>query len=457
MDTLAALENSFPEIAFKTPADFGHRDSGFHPQNLDAGLMAIPESTGQISRLLAFCNTHRIGVVCQGGRTGLSGGAATQADQVILDTSRLNKIINIDNIGGTVTVECGVTLGILEKEANRHGLSCGIDLAARDSATIGGMVATNAGGIEAFRRGVMRSRVLGLEAVLADGSVMTDLKHVSKANEGVDVKQLFIGAEGTLGIVSKVVLSLVPMDPPADTLLISCDNAGQAVEVFRSLHNHHEIELLCAELMWPDYARTVASATGLESVLDFDAEGGPLFLLLETTRDEAREGCVENYVMSCIEKGSVRNAVFATSASQRESMWRIREDSFVVDRVYPDGLWFDMSVPLNRMADYADNLFTQIDKLSKDLKLFLFAHLGDGNFHATVSAGHSVLSLETEIKNAVYEGLNEAGGSFSAEHGIGLDKKDAVQKYVPAVNLKMMQQIKETLDPNGIMNPGKIL
>ncbi len=458
MENFTTLESRHKDIRFKAPSVFGSLHSGFHLDNLKAGLMALPESTEQVIELVSSCNALHIPIVPHGGLTGLSGAAATHADQLILNTSQLNRIIAIDPIGGNATVECGVTLAALEKEVNQHGLTCGIDLAARDTATIGGMVATNAGGIEAFRNGIMRNRVLGLEAVLADGRIVNDMKRVTKSNEGYDLKQLFIGAEGTLGVITKVVVSLLPKTTQSSTAMVSCESTEQAVALFHKLRHHAELDLLSAELMWPEYATTVAKATGLESVLLFDEDENSLLVLVEVAAEKPRADEVfQTLLMELLEEQQIRCVVIAKNEKERNDMWRIREDSFAIDDAYPHGFWFDISVPLNCMSDYATQVKQRIAAISPDIKTFLFAHLGDGNFHATVTTGRPAPELEAPISAAIYEDLNTMGGSFSAEHGIGIDKRESLSKYAPETSLQVMQQIKKVLDPNGIMNPGKVI
>ncbi|MGB1257798.1 MAG: FAD-binding oxidoreductase [Thiolinea sp.] len=469
---LQELQAQLPRLIFKQPDEFTGHDSGFHPDNLNAGLMALPTNTEQVSALLTQCNEKNIAVVPQGGRTGLAGATITTPEQIILDTRKLNQIIDIDSAGGTVLTESGVPLETLEQAVNHHGLSCGIDLAARGSATIGGMVATNAGGIEAFRNGMMRHQVLGLEVVLADGRILSDLKRVTKANEGYDLKQLFIGAEGTLGVITKVTLALKPLQTNTTTALVSCSDADHAVALFRHLHN--QTELLSAEIMWPDYAHTVAKATGLESTLDFAISDTnnqsvqhydkpnkqPIFVLIEaavTNTETPESGEFTEILMELLEAGRIENALLAKNHQEREAIWRIREDSAVIDTVYPDGYWYDVSVPLKHLPAYADSLFGKIKAISPDLTLFLFAHLGDGNLHATISAGYPITALETAIRQAVYAGLTEMGGSFSAEHGIGTEKFTSLPHYIPETNYALMQDIKKLFDPNCIMNPGKVI
>ena len=320
------------------------------------------------------------------------------------------------------------------------------------------MVSTNAGGIEAFRHGVMRHRVLGLEAVLPDGRVLDDLKRVTKANEGYDVKQLFIGAEGTLGIVTQVALDLVPRGAGRATALVSCPGVGDAVKAFRRLRNRADGELLAAEIMWPDYAHATAGQLGAAEVLAFESEPDAVFVLIEVADDDGGgEAFLERALGACFEAGEARNGVIAKNRRERDTIWSIREESFLCDREYPHGYWFDVSVPLGELAGYADRLFAQIGEICPDLKLFMFGHLGDGNLHLTITSGREMPDLADPISEAVYADLAAMGGSFSAEHGIGIDKREELERYAPPERLAMMRAIKAAIDPQGIMNPGKIL
>ena len=456
--TLDQLPDRLPGTAFRTGEDLVDRHPGFHPENLRAGMMALPGSTAQVSELLALCHEGGIPVVTQGGRTGLSGGAATSPGQLILDTSRMNRIESIDPLGGTAIVQCGVTLAELEAAAGTHGLTAGIDLAARDSATLGGMAATNAGGIEAFRNGIMRHRVLGLEAVLPDGSVYSHLRRVTKANEGLDIGQLFIGSEGTLGVITRLSLSLLPGDPPGVTALAVFPDVARAVSGYAVLRDHPDMRLLSAEAMWPDYAVEVAG--GLSVTLPVEVQPGSeqLSVLLEAAAEPAaRAEAFEGALMALYESGLLADVVIAKSGRERDELWRIREDSFVVDDAWPHGFWYDVSVPLDGLAEYANGLFDRVRAVSPALKTFLIAHLGDGNIHATITSGKPEPALKRPLDAAVYHGLEAIGGSFSAEHGIGTDKREALSVLASPARVRLMRQVKSLLDPRGIMNPGKVI
>ena len=433
-------------------------DPGMSSKNLDADIAVSPENIEQLTEVIKFCEANSIEIVPQGGRTGISGAAESLPGQLIVQTSSLDQITNLDFVAGTAIVESGVTLQQLQEAIEPYGFGVGIDLAARGTATIGGMVSTNAGGTEAFRYGVTRHRVLGLEAVLADGEIFSDMKQVTKANEGYDVKQLLIGAEGTLGIITKVVLNLVPLDKNRFTALLSCKNAVSAAAVFQTLRNDPRVTLLCAEIMWPDYANTTARALGMENLLDFAHSEKDVFVIIDISCAENKAGVdvLEEILSELLSRESITSALIAQNQREATDFWKIREESFLCDKAYPHGFWYDMSVPLSHLDDYTTALYETIASIDSELKVFLFGHLGDGNLHLTVTSGIEAPQLESQINVAVYEGLNDIGGSFSAEHGIGNQKRDSLQKYTNSQKMKIMKSVKNILDPQGIMNPGKI-
>ena len=436
----------------------GTLDPGITPGNLDAGVVAFPASVEQVAAVVRLCAGHGIPMVPQGGRTGLAGGAVSAPGQLVVSTARLDRILDLDPLAGTAVVEAGVTLGRLQEAAAEHGLSVGIDLAARDSATLGGMVSTNAGGIEAFRHGTTRQRVLGLQAVLPSGEVMDDRKRVTKANEGYDIKQLLIGAEGTLGIVTAIVFSLVPLQPGQGTALVACPGAAEAVSLFRRLRNATGPDLLAAEILWPDFARITARGLGLEALVAF-APGDSVYLLVEVAGDSAEQAAdhLERHLADAIEAGEAQDAVLAKNAEERRRMWLIREESWEADKAFPHGFWYDVSVPQGALDGYARALFSSAAGLDPAMKVFLFGHLGDGNMHLTVTTGREMPELHEAVDAAVFAGLAECGGSFSAEHGIGLEKRAHLARRGDPAKLALMRTIKQALDPLGIMNPGKVI
>ena len=434
-------------------------DPGFSPDNLDGDILLLPRSGEQVRQIVTYCAEHHISIVPQGGLTGLSGGARSASGQVILQTTRMNQLIDIDFLGATACIEAGVTLQQLQEAVEPHGFSTGIDLAARGTATVGGMIATNAGGTEAFRNGTTRQRVLGLEAVLPSGEVFSDMKQVIKANEGLDIKQLFIGAEGTLGIITRVVLSLLPLEQHRVTAMFSCINALAAADAFRSLRSELGPSLLCAEIMWPDYCRTTASELELENLLEFAPSTDDLFVVIDVGCTDPSSGTeiLEQHLSRLLETNAISSALIAQSNREAEDFWKIREESFLCDKVYPHGFWYDVSVPQVALDSYTEGLFKRVEAVDPGLKVFLFGHLGDGNLHLTISSGEPCPEMGDAINQAVYEGLDEIGGSFSAEHGIGTEKVSSLAAYVDPQKYRMMSAVKQLFDPDGIMNPGKVI
>jgi FAD/FMN-containing dehydrogenase len=429
---------------------------GSDPRNLDCGLMVRPASTAEVSRTLALCDEERVGVVPQGGRTGLAGGASSRPGQIILSLERMNRIESVDAAGRTALVEAGVTLEMLNEAAGARGLAVGVDLAARGSATIGGMVATNAGGMEAFRYGTMRERVLGLEAVLADGAVLAELTRVRKDNSGYPVRQLFIGSEGTLGVVTRVVLSLVPVDGPRAAALVAVPDLDAAVAVLRALEKAPGITLVAAEVMSRNHLAPTASALGLARLVPSASSAFSVLLSVSAATESAAAEFLAQVLGEASESRLVDDALAPKNESELRDLWRIRED-WAVDRLRPGGLWYDISVPVDRLRFFADRLAARIRAHDPTLDVVLIGHLADGNLHVTVNAERPVTERYDEIAPLVYADLAGIGGSFSAEHGIGLEKRATLARLAGPVKLGLMQRIKAAFDPHGILNPGKVL
>ena len=430
-------------------------DPGVHPGNLRAELLARPDSVALTSAVLALASRHGVAVVAQGGRTGLAGGAVTRPGQLILSLERLNRIESIGVAARTAIVEAGVTLEALETALAPHGLSAGIDLGARGSATIGGLVSTNAGGIDAFRHGTMRERVLGLEAVLASGCVVGALGRVRKDNAGLPLRQLFIGAEGTLGVVTRVALALVPARGPTRVALALAPTLGAEVVVLRALEAAG-VEVAAAELMSGNHFRLTATALGIPAALG--AAPAPFAVLFATAAHAGtpEEDPLESVLAEALEAGTLSDVMLPKNAGEERDLWRIRED-WAVDRERPGGLWFDVSVPLDALDRYLESLTGRVRAHDPSLEVYLVGHLADGNVHVTVNAAVPVTRRYAEIAPLVYADLAALGGSFSAEHGIGTEKIAALEAWVGEPGIALMRRVKAAFDPAGILNPGKVL
>jgi FAD/FMN-containing dehydrogenase len=435
----------------------GALDPVIDPQNTQ-GLWAIsPKSTSEIATVFELCNKKGVPLIPHGGRTGLAGALVAQGPEIMLLGTQMPRILDIDPISQTAHVSANTTLAELETAAREHNLTAGIDLAARDTATIGGMVSTNAGGMEAHRNGTMRERVLGLKAVMPDGTLLDDLSHVRKCNEGYDVKQLLIGAEGTLGVITEATLQLLPEPPIPNTFLLALPDAAAALAVLKTLQENAQTHVLRAESMWNAFARENAklqSADPLQTLPD-----APLYVIFEV---HCPNGNAEETVFSVIEDhfetGLILDAIAAQSVQQAQDIWWLREDTLSMGTVFPHSEWFDISVPLAHLDSHVKTVETRIAALNAGLEIHVLGHLADGNLHYSIARKPPIPdALKAHIKCAVMDGLKDIGGSFSAEHGIGTEKRAALVTYGDAGKLQMNRMIKQLFDPNNICNPGKVL
>jgi FAD/FMN-containing dehydrogenase len=455
-EAIAALVAIVGRQAARVAGELAAVDPGVDAHNLGADLMLRPADTAELSRVLRYCDAARIPVVPQGGRSGISGGAVSQPGQVIVSLERINRIESFDPVSRTAVVGAGVTLAALGQQASEHGLSPGIDFGARDTATIGGMIATNAGGMAAFRHGTMRDRVLGLEVVLADGRVLTELGEVRKRNEGYALEQLFIGAEGTLGVISRAALALVAEDGGVATALVGLRSLAAGVAFCDALLKAAALNATAVELMSGNHAATVTRALGIGG---FEALcAAPYLLLVEASGPDAAaaEAALVAQLEAALESGQIHDAAVAQNETQRRAVWRIRED-WAVDREWPGGLWYDVSVPFARLPAYLESFAQRLARHDAALSLYVVGHLADGNVHLTVNAREPITDRYEEIALLVTEGLAGCGGSYSAEHGIGLEKRATLQRLASPLKLELMRRCKALLDPHNIMNPGKVL
>ncbi len=424
-------------------------DAGADPLNLGADLYLRPADTAEVAAILKLCSATGTVVVTQGGRTGLSGAARTRQGQVILSTERMDRIVEISPEERIAVVEAGATLQEVQEAAAAHGLMPGIDIAARGSATIGGMIATNAGGMEAWKFGMMRDRLLGMEVALPSGEVISDMTRVKKANEGYDLKQVFCGSEGTLGIVTKVVLRLEKQPVIGQTILAACPDAAAALRVMRALQDGEM--LLRAELMWKSWAAFNADALGLSHVLTI--ADAPVYALYET---DAGEDETLDRIAPFMEDGTIINALAAQSRKERDDLWRIREDSGS-SRAIANRLLFDLSVPLSQLDAYHDGMVARLRAIDPTIDIHCLGHMGDGNLHLSAASDSKFTpDLKTAVSKAVEQGVKDFGGAISAEHGIGEDKMEALSRCLPPAALTAMRALKQAFDPAGVLNRGKI-
>ena len=414
-----------------------------------------PANTEQVSRVLAACNAARQPVVPMGGLTGLVRGCVAGPGEIALSLERMHSIEAVDPIGRTITLEAGVPLQVVQDEAEKHGLLYPVDFGARGSAHIGGSVATNAGGNGVIRYGMTRDSVLGLEAVLADGTVISSMNRMIKNNAAYDLKHLFIGSEGTLGIVTRLVLRLREVPRSTQTALVGCANFSDVTSLLKHMDASLGGSLSAFEVMWNEFFRLVTTppSKGTAPL----SQDYPYYVLIESsggdeTRDQAQ---FEESLGAAIESGLVADAVIATSKAQRDSIWALRDD---VEQFFRMGMpvTFDISLPVGEMEAYVADALARLEKEWPAYRRFVFGHLGDGNLHFIV-AGPPSREAKHGIERCVYEPLAARSGSVSAEHGIGLEKQPWLPLSRSPAELALMQQIKRALDPNGILNPGRVL
>lgn len=455
-DLARALDGLHPELRILGPEALAGRHPGEDPGNLKAGVMAQPTSTEAAAALISWCRANHVAIVPQGGLSGLVGGGTSLAGQVLLSSNRLNRILAIHADEETVEVEAGVTLEALQAALVPHGLTTGIDLGSRGSATIGGMVSTNAGGILAFRNGVMRHQILGLEAVLPSGEIFSDMTRVVKVSAGPDLKQLMIGGEGAFGFVTRVVMKLEPIRPHRAVALLGVADAARALLVAARLRRHPALMLEAAEMMWPRYVRDHAALKGFD--LSW-LEGGSALLLVEVSGESAEAAVthLEQALADIWEEADLKGGLVAQSSDQARRFWDLREDSGFYFAAFPEAPSFDVSMPPSLLDRYVADLTERLAAIGAGYEAYVYGHIADGNLHIALAApGPLPPDLKAQVEDAVYAGILASSGSFSAEHGVGLDKRSAYLSHVDPVKQALAREIKNLLDPERIFNPGKV-
>jgi D-lactate dehydrogenase (cytochrome) len=425
-------------------------------------LVLRPGSVAEVAAILKLANETRTAVVPQGGNTGLVGGQIPHHGEVLLSLARLDKIREVDPVSNTMTVEAGVTLQRAREAAADADRLYPQLLPSEGTCTIGGNLSTNAGGTAAIAHGIARSHALGLEVVLADGRVLHDLNKLKKNNTGYDLKNLFIGAEGTLGIITAAVLRLVPRPRSIETGWAAVPSPQAAVELLGLAEERTAGGVTSFEMM---------ARSGVEAVVKHDAasrmplEGThPWFVLIELS-SQARSGLrdvLEEILADGHAKGLVLDATIVDSVQQAKSFWRIREMFGEVQRHIGASVKHDISVPVAAIPAFIEEANAAVIKLIPGTRPLPFGHVGDGNIHYNVTQPEGAdrakfLARWDEINAVVFAVVKKHGGSISAEHGVGVMKRDILPDYKDPVAIELMRALKRTLDPNGILNPGKVL
>ena len=409
-----------------------------------------PSSVDQVAAVVRACAQAGVPLVPQGGNTGLVGAGVPQDGEVVLSLRRLSTVGPLDRLGRTLIAGAGATLTDVQRVARVAGLDVGIDFAARDSATIGGIVATNAGGERVLRHGVTRAQVVGLEAVLADGSIVRRMSGLPKDNTGYDLVQLLIGSEGTLGVITAVQLRLVPPSAVAGTALVAVRTIDDALSVLSAVRQRFP-DLDAAEYFHDDGLQLVLRHRCLSSPFD---RSHPLYLLLEVA---GAEGSAVNDLAELLnELDPVRDAVLAGSAADRRKLWQLREAHSESISAAGIPVKLDIALPLNRMGRFEQQLPAVVREVARHAVVILFGHLAEGNVHVNLLDATEA-DADGTVTDAVLELVAAHGGSISAEHGIGLAKRRWLTLTRSPVDVAAMRAIKHALDPDSILSPGRIL
>lgn len=435
-----------------TGADVAARhDSYPHGAAMSALAILRPATTAEVAAILRLCNAHGIAVIAQGGRTGLVGGGRTRPGDIALSFERMVAIAAIDSLGGTMLVEAGAPLQRVQEAAQAAGLCYPVDLGARGSATIGGTIATNAGGNSVLRYGMTRDQILGLEVVLADGTILSSLNRMMKNNAGYDLKQMFIGSEGTLGLVTRAVLRLRPEPGPRATAWLGVADFDAVLGLLALAGRESSGALTSFEVMWPSFLDAVLPGGRHQPPLS----GGHAFHILVEIMSRQAETQMAQILEAGWEQGLIADATLATSDSQTRALWAIRDDiEALVGGLQPLFL-YDISLPQVAMTGYLAELHAALEARWPGAVLVVFGHVADGNLHVCIHTGDE--SDHHAVDDLVYGLLRPLMGSVSAEHGIGLDKRAYLDVTRSAEEIALMARLKQLLDPRGILNPGKIL
>ena len=430
-----------------------------------ARAVAQPDTPDDAASIVRWCAAHRVPVVPQGGNTGLSGGATPDADgsAIVLSLARLNRIRAIDRDGATMTVDAGCVLQSVQQAASAAGMLFPLSLAAEGSCTIGGNLATNAGGTAVLRYGTARELCLGLEVVTASGELWNGLRGLRKDNTGYDMRNLFIGSEGTLGVITGAVLKLYPQPRSRVCALLAMGSPAHALRVFTQARAALDAQITSAEFF---------SATCLSLVRDHFPNAAapfpathPWYLLLETSThaDEAdARQALENVLELAAQRGLILDGTVAQTLAQCLALWRLRE--WITEAQGKEGaaIKHDISLPLSAIPAFLAEAEEHVARRWPELRFVTFGHLGDGNIHYNFSPLRSTtkeqfLSWQDGIMRAVHDIVARHGGSISAEHGLGVLRRDEAARFRSPVEAAMLRAIKTALDPLGIMNPGKVL
>ena len=423
---------------------------------LESICLLLPKNSDQVSSILKICNSNNQEVIIHGGLTNLVGSTKSNKSQVVLSLEKMNSIIEIDEKGKTLTCESGVIIEDIINAARTKNLLLPLNFGARGSAQIGGAVSTNAGGLRVFKYGMTRSLVMGLEAVLADGTIISSLKKLMKDNSGYDLKQFFIGSEGTLGIVTKVVLRLYQHPKTRYTALTVTNDYQKVLSLLKFMEEKISKNLTGFELLWNDtYKQMVSDKTMYNKYLP-DNYKYYVFVEYMGSDFENDYDTFEKAIMESLDKGLVDDAVLGKDEKEQQNIWGIREDVAVLAEEKKFDQQFDISIPVALIGEVIDKTIIELRNCQGVETIFPFGHVADGNIHFIIGKDSDDDDLKSKINEIIYSNTELVKGSISAEHGIGLDKKKYLIKSRSKDEIELMRLIKKSIDPKNILNPGRV-
>ena len=418
-------------------------------------MVVLPATTDEVAAVVRACSEAGVGIVPQGGNTGMCAGAVPDASgtQIILSLDRMNRIRQVDAENFSMEVEAGCILENIQQAARKAKRYFALSLGAEGSCQIGGNLATNAGGINVVRYGTARAQVLGLEVVMADGTIVNSLRSLRKDTAGYDLKQLFIGSEGTLGVITAATLKLFPLPAEKHTALIALESSGHAVRLLAFLRQELADAIEAFELI-SDYVFSLVEKHVPNSQLPF-SERSPWYVLLDAALG-SNVALLEAALSNAANDGLLIDAIIAKNATESEKLWRMRHSITEAEKANGKALKHDISVPVSKMQEFLRRGDELLENLVPNAQLVAFGHVGDGNLHYNVELQKGC-DRGAAVTEAIYELANELGGSFSAEHGVGLLKRQYLPKYRSEAEVSLMRTLKTALDPKGILNPGKVI
>ena len=467
---ITSLREAFAGRLLSEPADMAPFLSDWrHKWTGQALAVAQPDSRAEVADVLRWCHTHQVPVVPQGGNTGLSGGATpdTSGRALVVSLTRLNRVRAIDPINNTVTVDAGVTLQQLQEAAAQAGRLFPLSLAAEGSCTIGGNLATNAGGVQVLRYGNARELCLGLEVATPQGELWDGLRGLRKDNTGYSLRDLYIGSEGTLGVITGATLKLFPQPAAQAVALVAVPSPAAATALLQAAQQALSASLTAFELMSDTCLALVEKHVAAARCPL--AERSPWYVLIEVSdsQDEVHaNAAMEALLGQAMENEWVSDAALSSSLSQFQALWALREGISEAQGAEGKTIKHDIALPISRIAEFIEHTSEAIASQFEGVRLVVFGHLGDGNLHFNLSpaadrlgAEHSAafVALEGPLNRLVHDAVSACGGSISAEHGLGVLRRDESARYKAPLELALMRAIKQALDPLNLMNPGKTL